>query len=150
MREEGLSLRDLDAVLRGTRLVVPTSAAPHVCAQFHPVWELGFDRVITLNMDRTDLNTGLNAVERDLGLPVTDFAAIPAFAALRETHYARDAPLAIDGPIEAHRFGRDTAAFPKAQLEASPFLAAMARRHYAMDIPHVGPGDTAGRLPWTA
>jgi hypothetical protein len=68
----------------------------------------------------------------------------PAFAALRETHYARNAPLAIDGPIEAHRFGRDTAAFPKAQLEASPFLAAMARRHYALDFPHIGPGDTAG------
>jgi hypothetical protein len=151
IRETGLSLRDLDALLRGVRLTVPTHADPHVCAQVHPVWHLGFDRVITLNMDRTDLNAGLNAVERDLGLPVTDFAAIPAFTALRETHYAEAAVLPIEGAIEDHRITAEASrAFPKAQLEASPFLAAMTRRHYRIDFPHVAPGDTAGRLVWPA
>lgn len=147
IREEGLSLRDLDAILRGRRLVVPTPMNPHVCAQTHPVWALGFDRVITLNMDETDLDAGLNAIERDLGLAPTDFAAIPAFARLREEHYARETARAVPEPVEAHRFrAADAAAFPKAQIAASPFLAAMARRHYRADLGRVDSGDSAGRL----
>jgi hypothetical protein len=147
-REQGLSLRDLDAVLRGKRLVVPTTMNPHVCAQAHPVWDLGFDRVITLNMDETDLDAGLNAVERALGLPATDFAAIPAFARLRAEHYAREAARPVAGPIEDHRFraADAAAAFPKAAIAASPLLAAMTRRHYRADLGRVASGDSARRL----
>lgn len=143
---EGLSLADLDAVLDGLRLEPPTTADPHVRGQYSPLWELGFDRVITLNMDEVPLNASLAAVERELGLPETDFG-IPAFATLREIHYARPRGFAGDGPIETYRFRREeTKAFPKNQLLASPLLERMAQRHYRLDYAGVGSGDTAGVL----
>jgi hypothetical protein len=147
MRKRGLSLADFDTVLGRMKLVTPTPADPHVRAQSHPLWHMGFDRVITLNMDEIPLNASLNAVERALGMPETDFAGLPAFGNLRETHYARDGGFAIDGPIETYRFRPpETLAFPKAQLMASPLLERMARRHYRMDYAGTGSGDTAGRL----
>ena len=148
MREKGLSLADLDAVLGRLKLTHPATANPHVRVQAHPLWRMGFDRVITLNMDEIPLNASLNAFERDRGLPVTDFAALPAFAALRETHYAAECGWTTDRPIEIHRFRPDeTAAFPKEALMASPLLADMARRHYRADYASgVGSGDSAGQL----
>ena len=114
--------------------------------QASPLWELPFERVITLNMDQTPLNDGLNAVERSLGLPETDFGQ-PAFRNLRETHYAHPRPFAGSGPIETHRFRPEEAKnFPKRQLTASPLIARMARRHYAADQGRVASGDTAGEL----
>ncbi len=147
VREEGLSLADLDRVLARLRLVVPTDADPHVRAQYHPLWDLPFAREITLNLDELPLEAGLNAVERDLGLPVTDFAALPEFARLRETHYAT--PGGFDGhqPIETFRFKPPhTQGFPKKALLSAPLLHAMAERHYAVDLGRVGSGDSAGRL----
>jgi hypothetical protein len=143
---EGLSLADLDAVLAGLDLAPPTSADPHVRGQYSPLWELGFDRVITLNMDETPLNPGLNAIERSLGLPETGFD-IPAFRNLREIHYAEPRAFRRDAPIETYRFRpHETKAFPKRELMASPLLERMARRHYARDYGQVGSGDTAGEL----
>ena len=144
---EGLSLTDLDAVLGGLPLIPPTTADPHVRGQYSPLWDLGFDRVITLNLDEVDLDASLNAVERALGLPVTDFASLPAFQRLHETHHARTRDFALQGPIETHRFRpRETQAFPKQQLMASPLLESMARRHYGADYGRVGSSDTAGEL----
>jgi hypothetical protein len=147
VRDRGLSLADLDRVLARMRLVVPTAADPHVRAQYHPLWDLPFDRVITLNLDELPLEPGLNAVERDLGLPPTDFAALPEFARLRETHYAT--PGGFDGsePIETFRFKPEhTQDFPRSALLASPRLHAMAERHHAVDVGRIASGDTAGKL----
>jgi hypothetical protein len=149
LRTRGLSLRDLDAVLGGMNLVVPTNANPHVCAQYHPVWDMAFDRVITLDIDSLDLDAALNEVEADLGLPTTDFAAIRGFAQMRKHRHARNQPLAIDGPLEEHRFMPDqVAAFPKSQFEALPAVADMARRHYGADLGRVEADDSLGRLSW--
>lgn len=147
MRNRGLSLADFDAVLERMQLAPPTTVDPHLRVQYSPLWDMAFDRVITLNIDEVDLDANLNAVERDLGLPVTDFASLPAFQALHETHHARPHQLAGKGPIETRRFRpADTAAFPKQQLMASPLLESMARRHYAPDYGRVGTSDTAGVL----
>ena len=148
MREQGLSLADLDAVLGRLKLTHPTDANMHLRVQAHPLWQMDFDRVVTLNMDETPLDPGLNAFECDRGLPVTDFAALPAFAALRESHYAAEGDWPDDRPIETHRFRpEETATFPKRALMASPLLADMARRHYRADYAAgVASGDSAGRL----
>lgn len=147
VREKGLSLVDLDRVLRRIRLTPPTDANPHVRVQASPVWEMGFDRVITLNIDEVPLDASLNAIERALGLAVTDFDALPAFAHLRETHYAREGAFTADRPIENYRFRPDeTAAFPKRQLTASALLENMARRLYHADYAATGTADTRGEL----
>jgi hypothetical protein len=144
---EGLSLADLDAVLGGMDLVTPSRVDPHVRAQRHPVWGVPFDRVITLNLDETPLNPGLNAVERSLGMPVTNFARYQKFDRLREVHYAREGDFAREEPVERYRFRADeTAAFPREALLRSPLLESMARRHYAVDYGHVACADTAGEL----
>ena len=147
MQNRGLSLADLDAVLGRLRLVPPTTANPHVRGQYSPLWDMRFDRVISLNIDEVGLDASLNAVERALGLPVTDFAGLPAFRALHETHHARARRFARKVPIETYRFRpHETAAFPKPAIMASPLLESMARRHYASDYGRVGSGDTAGAL----
>lgn len=143
---EGLSLTDLDAVLEHLDLAPPTTADPHVRGQYSPLWELGFDRVVTLNMDEIPLNASLNAIERSLGLPETDFD-IPAFRNLREIHYAQPRAFVRDTPIELYRFRpNETKTFPKRELLATPLLARMAR-HYAADYAAgIASGDTAGEL----
>jgi hypothetical protein len=144
---EGLSLADLDAVLSALELTPPTTANPHVRAQYSPLWDTDFDRVITLNLDEVPLNPGLNAIERSLGLPVTDFESLPEFQRLRETHYSKEGGEGTFGCIETHRFKRHEAgAFPKQQILASPLTERMARRHYAIDWERVGCSDSAGEL----
>jgi hypothetical protein len=139
---EGLSLVDFDRYLAGKRLVVPSEVNFHLCAQYHPVWDMAFDRVVTINMDQTDLNAGLNRVEAEFGLPHTDFKAVPKFDGLRRLHYARDVAWAGPEPVEAHRFlPAETAEFPKTALEAAPLLHEMARRLYAIDYDRVAAGD---------
>ena len=147
LRQEGLSLADFDTLLGALNLVIPTDVNPHIRAQRHPVWEMPFDRTITLNMDEIPLNDSLNAVERALGLTETKFDRYVKFGNLRETHYAKESVYAGEEPIETHRFKPDeTTAFPKKQIQASPLLERMARQHYAVDYPLVGSGDTAGVL----
>jgi hypothetical protein len=147
MRKCGLSLADFDAVLERLPLAPPTRVDPHLRVQSSPLWDMAFDRVITLNIDEVDLDASLNAFEAELGLPCTDFAGLPAFRALHETHHARLHTLAGHGPIETRRFRpADTAAFPKQQLMASPLLERMARQHYALDYGRVATSDTAGVL----
>lgn len=148
MRRRGLSLSDLDAVLGRLQLAPPPRVDPHLRVQYSPLWEMAFDRVITLNIDETDFDAGLNAVERALGLPVTDFAGIPAFARLHETHHARPSKLAPRGPLETLRFRPQQARyfFPKQQLMALPLLRDMAHRHYGIDFDRVGTSDTMGEI----
>ena len=81
--------------------------------QYTPLWDMAFDRVITLNLDKVPLDASLNAVERDLGLPVTDFASIAEFRRLRDEHYAIPCRYFGPGPIELRRFRRhETQPFP--------------------------------------
>jgi hypothetical protein len=144
---DGLSLREFDAYLAEESLVVPSRLNMHVCAQHHPLWTRPFARVVTINMDETDLNRALNAFEADAGLAPTDFAKVPKFAALGARHYAQEARYEGPGAIEDHRFrAADTDAFPKAAFEASPFVRAMAERRYGVDFAATRSGDTAGRL----
>lgn len=147
INRRGLSLEDFDKVLGGLRLVPPSRANPHVLVQYTPLWDMAFDRVITLNLDEVSLDASLNAVERDLGLPVTDFASIAEFRRLRDEHYAIPCRYFGPGPIELRRFRRhETQPFPKHALTASPLLESMAQRHHALDWGRVATGDTAGAL----
>lgn len=144
---EGFALTDLGALLDRVRVAHPTDADPHVRAQASPLWDLPFRRVITINMDENPLNASLNAVERSLALPETDFGH-PAFDDLRERHYARPRGFRRGLPVATYRFRpEETRGFPKGELLASPFLERMARRHYAVDYAAgIASGDTAGEL----
>ena len=86
-------------------------------SKYYPGWDWDFYWVITVNIDQTDLDAALNAVEAEFGLPVTDFAAEDAFARLRKQHYAVPARLDPDGAIEDYRFRPGAVRrFPTAQL----------------------------------
>jgi hypothetical protein len=147
----GLSLVDLRKFMTGQNLTVPSEANFHLCAQHHPAWDMAFDRTITLNMDETDLNGGLNMIEAELELGVTNFPAFPKFENLRQQHYAQDAAYTGEGPVEEHRFTpAQTGSFPKKALEQAAFLTDMARDLHAVDYAGVGSGDTAGRLVFPA
>lgn len=146
-KRDGISLLDLRRYLEGENLVEPTAIDSHLCAQIHPVWDLTFDRTITLNMDQTDLNSGINAIERDLGMKETRFDKIEKFNNIRENHYAKSSEYDGPEPIEEHRFmPSETDGFPKRQLTESVILQQMARDFYAPDFGKVDSGDTAGRL----
>ena len=143
----GISLRDFAAALEGLPLVAPTSTDPHICAQYHPVWDWGFDRVITLNIDQIELDPALNALEFEFGLEPTDFAAHAAFGALRQTHYSLPARLDIAGPIEDHRFQLGKVRrFPSAQILASPLIRQLVLSCYAADLGRTDLADSAGTL----
>lgn len=146
-KRDGVSLLDLRSYLEGENLIKPSLINPHLCAQTHPVWDLSFDRTITLNLDQTELNAGINAIERDLGMGETPFADIPKFNTVREIHYAKSSEYDGPEPIEEHRFmPSETDDFPKQQLIESTILQQMAREFYAADFGKVDAGDTAGRL----
>lgn len=146
-KKHGISLMDLSKYLEGENLIKPSSVNPHLCAQIHPVWRLSFDRTITLNMDQTDLNSGINAIERELGVNVTPFSDITKFNDIRENHYARSGHYTGSGPIEEHRFRpSETRNFPKQQLTESEIMDQMARDYYDVDFGKVDTLDTAGRL----
>ena len=143
----GISLRDFAAALEGLPLVAPTSTDPHICAQYHPVWDWGFDRVITLNIDQIELDPALNALESEFGLEPTDFAAHAAFGALRQTHYSLPARLDIAGPIEDHRFQLGKVRrFPSRQILGSPLIGQLVRSCYAVDLGRTDLFDSAGTL----
>ena len=145
--QHGVSLLDLRRYLGGENLIRPSAVDPHLCAQIHPVWSLSFDRIITLNMDQTELNFGINAIERELGMDETRFADNPKFNRVRESHYAKSGEYDGPEPIEEHRFmPSETRSFPKRQLTESVILQQMAREFYAPDFGKVDSGDTAGRL----
>ena len=144
---DGLSLLDYHEALSGEVLTVPSPVDIHACAQAQPIWEAGFDRVITHNLDETPLNDGLNQIEAELGMGITRFEKFPKFKMLRQSHYARNVDFAGDGPVESFRFRpADTDAFPKKQLEALPLVRQMTEDLHAADMGRVGKGDTAGVL----
>lgn len=143
----GVSMVELHDYLRGRPLMVPSEVNFHLCAQYHPVWEMEFDRVITLNIDSHALNEGLNAVEEEFDLPVTRFERIKRFDKLRRDHYAREIDYEGTEPIERVRFTPAmTREFPKKALEASAYARAMAEELHGVDLPHVSTGDTARRI----
>ena len=143
----GISLRDFATVLRDLPLVAPTSIDPHISAQYHPVWDWDFDRVITINIDQVGLDAALNAVEAEFGMKETVFAEHPAFEALRQTHYAQPARLDSAGPIEDHRFALgQVRRFPSRQLLASPLIGELVRTAYAVDIGRTDLADSDGVL----
>ena len=144
---EGLSLEEFDRFLGAQDLGARSATNEHFSVQSHPVWDMRFDRVVTLNLDTHPLDEGLAAVDADLALG----AGRPAPAALRKAasveRYAVEAPYEGGDPLERHRFRHAGAeGFPKAQLMASPLLLDMVRRHYAPDLGRVATGDTDGRL----
>ncbi len=142
--EEGLSLNDYFTALKGEHLLTPAPIDVHSRAQTHPVWKVPFDRVITLNVDETHVNPGLNAIEDELDLPHTDFDTYPQFAALRAHHYATDTPYDGPEPLENLRIARKgSELFPKKQLEALPVTKAMAQKLHGVDFRQVSSGDSA-------
>lgn len=144
----GFSLRDLDRYLGTQDLGARGVADPHFRVQSHPCWTMRWDRVITLNIDTHPLDSGLAAVEAELGLDRPAAGRSKKLDRLaRPWRYASDSPYEGTGPIEAHRFDPDRLQpFPKAALLASPLLEGMARRHYAADWDRVATADSAGRL----
>lgn len=141
---DGVSLQDLDRYLTGRSLTVPCDTDFHVCAQYHPIWDAPFDRVVTVNLDEMDLNTGLNGIEAALGLPLTRFDEIEKFEQLRQAKYARNRDYSGAGPLEAHRFlPTETIEFPKRDFERLGLVREMALRHHQIDFGRVASGDTA-------
>lgn len=146
LTKSGLSLRNLERLLADEDLGSGRIDL-HLRPQRHPVWKMGFDRVITLNMDRTGLTEGLAAVEADLDLPRTDFDLLEVAWRDDSRRYARDEPYQGAVPLEDFRFRRrKNAGFPKAQFLALPLLQDLARRHYGGDYPDIASADSAGRL----
>lgn len=144
---DGMSITDFHGGLRNENLKLPSRVDVHVCAQTHPVWKVGFDRIITLNVDETHLNPGLHAIEAELGLGHTHFDRHPKFDALRAGHYATDTPHTGPGPVEELRIRRkETGLFPKKQLESSALVHEMATELHGIDIGHVGSGDSKAVL----
>ena len=118
----GLSLRDFATVLQDLPLVVPTAMDPHISAQYHPVWDWDFDRVITLNIDQIGLDDALNAVEAEFGMKEDGVRRAcrvrgAAAVALRAAGAARDRR-ADRGPPFRTRQG------PQLSEPAAPGLAA--------------------------
>ncbi len=110
-------------------------------------WYYDFDRVITLNVDETNLFNGLNQIEKSLGMKKTKFDLFPKFRNLANGHHARDIPYTGDTPIEEVRFSRGPIKeFPKSALLASPVLQKAARDLHGPDFDQVATGDTAGEL----
>lgn len=143
----GLSLCEFHNFLRGHKLTVPSSLDVHVCAQYHPVWDLNFDRTITLNIDTHLLNESLNAIEEDIGLPVTRFDKIQQFENVRRSHYAKDIAYSETQAIEHLRFtSAMTTDFPKLALERACRVLGIADDLHSVDFAHVATGDSAGRL----
>ncbi|MCX7568011.1 hypothetical protein OS189_16840 [Sulfitobacter sp. F26169L] len=141
---DGMSLNDYAQALQGEDLQTPSPVDVHSRVQNHPLWQVGFDRIITLNVDETHVNAGLNAIEAELGLSKTDFASHPQFAALREVHYATDTPYEGDTPLEQLRIPREgSVQFPKKQLETLPQTKAIAQKLHGVDFGRVSSGDSA-------
>jgi hypothetical protein len=145
--KDGLSLRDFQKLLNRENLLLPSKMNVHVCGQYHPVWDMNFDRTVTLNMDTHPLNDSLNEIEADLDIPHTNFDKVPKFDQLRETHYAKEQEFAGHSDIESYKFkASETAAFPKKALLASPLMQKMAKDFYPKDFGAVDTLDTAGKL----
>lgn len=144
---EGLSLEDLDRALSAQDLHPLSAADPHPRPQSHPVWRLGFYRVVTVNIDTDSLDAGLDAFDAEFGLRGSDAPPERLGEVAAAGRYAAQEPYRGRGPVERHRFHRrDTDGFPKAELLASPLLHDMVRRHHAAELGRVTTGDTAGRL----
>ena len=147
LREKGLSLRNLARILEGEDIGGQGRIDKHLRPQQHPVWAMGFDRVITLNMDRSPLHEGLNAVEAGLDLPHTDFASLAGVLSHDTRRYAKEQPYAGTVPLEKFRFRKNRdGSFPKAEFLALPLLQQLARKHYGGDYPQVATADSAGLL----
>lgn len=143
----GVSLQEFARVLEGRDLTVPSEENGHLLAQYHPIWDLDFDRVITLNIDETEMAGGLAEIAADLGLPGADLSREPYFLSIKDRHYAKPAAFAGQRPIESIRFGgTESPPFAKQQLENSDAARRLARRFYLADEGRVHSGDTAGRL----
>lgn len=149
LREDGLSLRDLDRFLQGEDLGADSLTDVHFCVQAHPCWDMAFDRVVTLNIDTDPLEAGLAEIEASLSFRRSaDEAHLARLRRIaRPQRYAQEGAYAGAEPIEDHAFQPEEAkAFPSEQLLASPFLRDMTRRHHQADMGRVATGDTAGRL----
>ena len=147
LRETGLSLRNLARLLEDEDISGAGRIDPHFRPQRQPMWAMDFDRVITLNMDRTPLLAGLNEVEAGLNLPVTDFAVLGGALGHDTMRYAREDPYQGAVPLEKHRFRKKRdGSFPKAEFLALPLLQKLARTHYAGDVDAVQTADSAGIL----
>lgn len=147
LRKAGLSLRNLARILEGEEIGGQGRIDNHFRPQRHPVWAMDFDRVITLNMDRTSLNDGLNAVEASLDLPRTDFARLDGALSHDTRRYAKEAPYQGSAPLDKFRFRKNRdGSFPKAEFLALPLLQQLAHKHYGGDYAEVATADSAGPL----
>jgi hypothetical protein len=144
---DGLSLRDFQKLLKRENLLLPSKVNVHLCGQYHPVWDMNFDRTVTLNMDTNPLNPSLNEIEAELDIPPTHFDNVPKFNQLRESHYAKEQEFEGATDIESHKFkASETTTFPKKALLASPLMQQMAKDFYPKDFGAVDTLDTAGKL----
>lgn len=146
-RATGVSMEDFGTSLIGRNLYSPSEVNMHLLAQTHPIWDLPFDRVITLNADDCDLSAGLNLIAQDLGLAQTDFAGIPAFGRIAARHNAPDNGAAAD-PQRFHMPLNNAMgeAFPKSALRSDPRVVSLAETLHGRDFGAVDSHDSAGRL----
>ncbi|WP_444758846.1 hypothetical protein, partial [Puniceibacterium confluentis] len=128
----GASLTEVGCVLEQHDLCTPSGLDMHICAQFHPLWDMPFDRVITLNLDDMPLGAGLRAVEDELGLTPSPVDDLPGLQAMRHRHYTGDAPHAGPAPVEDTWLTGQGETFPKSALERAAQTRVIAERLYAV------------------
>lgn len=135
---DGLSFVDFENTLSGLDLEPGSGVDIHVAKQEHPVWHQPFGKRHTLNLDETDLNTGLNALAHVYGLKTINFDHFQKFDHLRNMHYAKDVAFDCARP-ETFRFKRKDwwMEFPKSVLQGSGYVRRAAERLYASDFPAV-------------
>lgn len=143
---EGMSIAEFAGFLAGKNLLPPSPLDQHLCAQCCPVWEMGFDRVITLNIDTHDLFAGLNAVAADLGLLQTPFDSLPAFARIANAHHAKNVSTTEANLLNKRLTAAQDNQFPLSALQANPEVQSLATQLYQLDVGRVETTDSAAQL----
>lgn len=142
-QRSGLSLEQFGTVLAGRDLTTTGPMDPHVCHQFHPVWDLPFKQSFTINLDDVHFEVEINRVSATLGLHQVDFSQHAEFQRVRKIHHASDQALENEDlftkPFHRAEIRRS---FPKSQLLADPRVHALAQRLYGPDFARVRDGAT--------
>jgi len=134
---KGLSM---DRFLAHLESVDLRNCNPHHAMQRSPVDELPFGRIVTIELDSTDLNRALAEFAESMGLPVVDLGTLGSTGWQRRVHHAPPDDGAgvedlADAELLRHRFVRRDAQrqWPGRRLAALPEVQEAARRLYAPD-----------------
>ena len=143
----GISLRDFAAALEDLPLVAPSGIDTHLSAQYHPVWDWAFDRVITLNVDQIGLNAALNALERSSAWSGPSFPRMPPSVrcAARTTRCRRSSKSPARSRTTASSSAA-SAASRAGRILGSPLIDQLVANSLGADLGRTDLFDSAGTL----